>query len=233
MRNTLTIPNPALKFILLQRTQLQRLNLRLFRKLGISYFPRLCGLETRLRRASITSAFLASIQEDFADIQPHLPGRVNCILDIGCGVGGIDVLLNDHYQAQSPQFFLLDKSQLDPTVFYDFHSQTAFYNSLDMARELLKANGFVEPAIHCLEATPDNRIQIEGGIDLALSLISWGFHYPVSTYVNEVARVLVPGGCVILDVRKGTTGLKELRDCFPEVKLLVEKPKYLRLLARK
>lgn len=233
MRTTLIIPDPALKFILLQRTQLQRLNLRLFRKLGISYFPGLCGLETRLRRAAITSAFLTSVQEDLAEIDSHLPGRANRILDIGCGVGGIDVLLNDHYQAQSPQFFLLDKSQLDPTVFYDFHKQTAFYNSLDLARQMLKLNGVAEPAIHCLEATPDNRIQMEGGIDLAISLISWGFHYPVSTYVNEVARVLTPGGGVILDVRKGTTGLKELRDCFPEVKVLVEKPKYLRLLARK
>src|SRR5258708_28711139 len=73
MRNTLNLPEPALKFVLLQRTGLQKLRLRLLTKLGVPYFPRICNLEARWRRDAITKGFLASFDEDFDDIQTILP----------------------------------------------------------------------------------------------------------------------------------------------------------------
>ena len=233
MRNTLNLPDPALKFVLLQRTALQKLHFRWLTKLGIHYFPRFCNLEARWRRDAITQGFLASLQADFEDIENHLPLDPRRILDIGCGIGGIDVLLNDHYRPNGVHFHLLDKSSLAENVFYDFHDQAAFYNSLNLAHDFLKLNGVAESSVTCQEATSDNRIHFDPGFGLIISLISWGFHYPVTVYLAEVARVLAPTGALILDVRKGTTGLQDLRSCFSDVRVISEKPKFLRLIAKR
>ena len=206
--------------------------MRFLTKLGISYFPHLCNLEARWRRSAITQGFRNSLQEDFDDIRDHLPNQPKRILDIGCGLGGIDVFLSDRFGSMAPHFYLLDKTSVEQSIFYEFHEQAAFYNSLILAREFLSLNGVKASSITCLEAAPDNRIDIEPGLDLVISLISWGFHYPVTTYLAEVGRALSPSGVVILDVRKGTAGLRELRSLFSEVRVISEKPKFLRLLAR-
>ena len=106
-------------------------------------------------------------------------------------------------------------------------------DSLDQAREFLKLNGVGDSAITTQEATTDNRIPFGSSFGLIISLISWGFHYPVTTYLSEAARVLASDGSVILDVRKGTNGLRELRSQFSDVRVISEKPKFLRLCARR
>ena len=231
---TIEIPDEALPFILLQRTGLQRLNFRFLRKLGVSYHPRLCGWECRWRGAAIRRDFAASILQDYDQIRAHLPERAGTILDIGCGVAGIDVALHRHYAVQPPQFRLLDKSAVSERVFYDFHAAAAFYNSLEAASRVLTSNGVAEAAIQRFEANEQNTIPLgDGSVDLVISLISWGFHYPVATYLREAARVLAPGGAMILDVRRDSGGLEELRASFPSLATISEQPKFLRVCARR
>lgn len=43
---------------------------------------------------------------------------------------------------------------------------------------------------------------------------AFGFHYPVSTYLDAVWEALSPGGRAILDVRDATGGGDEVRDRF-------------------
>lgn len=231
---TIEVPNEALPFILLQRTGLQRLNFRFLRKLGVSYHPRLCGWECRWREAAIRRDFITSIHRDYEQIRAHLPERVGTVLDIGCGVAGIDVALHRHYIARPPQFRLLDKSAVSERVYYDFHAAAAFYNSLEAARRMLTSNGVSAEAIQSFEANEQNTIPLaDGNADLILSLISWGFHYPVATYLREAARVLAPGGTIIMDVRRDSGGLEELRAVFPSLITISEQPKFLRVCARR
>jgi SAM-dependent methyltransferase len=227
------VPDEAVKFILLQRTGLQKFNFRIFRKLGVPYYPHFCLWESKLRRDSVVPDFTQSIMLDYEEIRAHLPAQASQILDIGCGVAGIDVALNQHYTSQPPRFYLLDRSTVSSKVFYDFHAEAAYYNSLDAARAMLVNNGVAPPNVVCLEATEKNEIAGPVGIDLVISLISWGFHYPVSVYLPEVARVLSPHGSIILDVRKDSPGLDDLRGRFGQVAIISEKPKFLRVLARR
>jgi hypothetical protein len=47
------------------------------------------------------------------------------------------------------------------------------------------------------------RFKSEGNVDLIFSRKSWGFHYPLTEYLAEVARSLSKHGVVIPDVRAG------------------------------
>ncbi len=230
----LSIPDEALPFILLQRTGLQRLNFRFLRKLGVAYHPRICTWECRWRRAAIAADFAASINGDYQQIRGFLPAAAGTILDIGCGVAGIDAALNRHYVAQPPQFRLLDKSAVSSEIYYDFHSEAAFYNSLGAAQAVLKHNGVAAAAVKCFEATEDNRIPLaDGSVNLVISLISWGFHYPVTVYLQEVMRVLAPGGSLIMDVRRDSSGLDDLRGAFANLAIIAEQSKFLRVCGQR
>lgn len=134
---------------------------------------------------------------EYMELRPKLeelsPRRV---ADIGAGYGlfdvflsrdlGVSVLLIDIEQSQSRQF--------------GFKKQGAAYSNLARAEEFAFANG-VEP--HQFQVlNPDHTPLLEGGtVDMAVSFLSCGFHYPVSTYLDYFEDQVRPDGQVILDLR--------------------------------
>jgi SAM-dependent methyltransferase len=132
-------------------------------------------------------------------------------MDIGCGLAGIDVFLCRHYGPEL-ELALLDREGRSPT-FHGFREQAAFYNSLAAARALLCANGVPGGRVRTYDADRDG-FPDGGGFDLVISLLSRGFHYPVTTYLPPVVRSLAPGGRLIIDVRHGTDGEAQLAAAF-------------------
>lgn len=238
MNADLFIPDIACKFILLQRTDFIRFTKKrpyrfLVNRVPLITYERVVALEARVRRPEIKRQYRDCMNEEYGSIKDHLPERCATVLDIGCGLAGIDVLLDRHYAKQAPSFFLLDRTHVEEDVFYMFEDKGAFYNSLELTEQVLAANGVDDARVHLLDATDGNDIPIAGQVDLALSLLSWGFHYPVATYLNTVYELLNDGGCVIIDVRKGTDGLDLLANKFGEYVILHEKRNHLRVCARR
>ena len=238
------VPDTALKYILFQRTGYLLFTNRAFFRAARKILPflsyeKMINLEARLSRERIKARYVADMDQEYQSMKAYLPPVCSRVLDIGCGVAGIDVFLRQHYQAQNQdqaqvlQFFLLDKSQLETRVFYGFQSHAAFYNSLCVAKNVLVVNGIPDDNILTLEAADDNTIAIQDRIDLVISLISWGFHYPVQTYVQAVYQLLSEQGRLILDVRKKTDGLAILKDWFSVCDVIAEEKKYVRVLCRK
>jgi SAM-dependent methyltransferase len=151
--------------------------------------------------------YAEAIAKEFAAMVPFLPPEVESVLDIGCGMAGIDVLFWRHYQ---PDLYLLDGTGMTEER-VGFHQTMKPYNSMKVARELLALNGV--PAGRVSEGLPES-------CDLVISLFSWGFHYPVSVYLPLVKRVLWHGGRLLLDLRKGTGGEEALRADFDRVGVL-------------
>jgi hypothetical protein len=80
-----------------------------------------------------------------------------------------------------------------------------------------------EDRVHCLEAPDDGNLDgVIRSVDLVISTISWGFHYPISLYVESVARIMSNGGVLLVDIRKGTDGLEELERQFPRLTEVVD-----------
>ncbi len=234
------IPKGAEKYVLFQRTAylymarsknpfIQFLY-KIFLK-GYS-FNRYVELEATLFPRRIASLYSKDMNDEYATLKDSLPGRAGKILDIGCGMAGIDALIYNHYDGNTDTY-LLDKTMVDANVFYLFKETGSFYNSLSIAKDLLMVNGVVSSKIHTQEATVDNRIIFDDNFDLVISLISWGFHYPVATYLEAVYEKMNIGGVLILDVRKDTDGEELLTKRFGSISTIVDEQKYRRVLVVK
>lgn len=235
---SLLLPDSAVKFIAFQRTDALRFPHfpgygAIKRIVPKAFYNLAVAAESRLRPQAIKSFYAADINAEFDTLAPHLPASAQSILDVGCGVAGIDALLWQHYLTDSPEIYLLDRSATDASVFYGFKSRGAFYNSLEIAAEVLRANKVPPAQTHLIEATDDNAIKLNGPIDIVVSLISWGFHYPVATYLEPAHAKLRDGGRLFLDVRKGTDGLELLRDKFSSISIIVDEAKFDRVCAIK
>ena len=64
------------------------------------------------------------------------------------------------------------------------------------------ANGFNVSNWHWVNATVPNVAALEK-VDIVMSLLSWGFHYPIEVYSSTVRQLLKPGGRLILTIRAG------------------------------
>jgi SAM-dependent methyltransferase len=233
------IPDDVVKYILFQRTgYIKYARGKLFmlvNKYGPwSYYEKAVALEAGFRKKDIKDLFQKDIYNEYLKIRDHLPATCDSVLDIGCGAGGIDLFLFRHYhQSPSLQFYLLDKTKINKRVFYNYKPKGAFYNSLPATENLLNINGIPGENIHLLEATEDSQIDIPRKVDLVISLISWGFHYPVSTYLERVYDLLQEKGRLIIDLRCDQQGAKELEQKFSSVTPIAESKNALRVLAIK
>ena len=131
------------------------------------------------------------------------------------------------------QFLFLDQTGIDKQVFYDFHGKASIYNSLETAKEMMTRNGIPGENVNLFEVKDGPRIKQEAKIDLAISLLSWGFHYPVSTYLDQAHKLLRPGGVLIMDIRQGTDGRKELESRFGPSEVISSEEKKVRVRAVK
>ena len=236
----IVVPDAAVPYILFQRTAYLRTPVAPIYRFLNRWLPFrtplynvVVAIEARLRAAQIKRLYAEDMQREYATFQGWLPAHCQRVLDVGCGVAGINVLIQRHYGAQPLDLHLLDKSEVARRVFYLFKERGAFYNSLAVARDLLVANGIPSHGIHTLEATAHSTIAIDAPVDLVLSLISWGFHYPVQTYVERVHALLSDAGVLILDLRRGTDGEAVLRRYFARVELITTTPKYERVAVYK
>ena len=240
MSGQLLVPDAAVRYILFQRTGYLRFPVTLLYRYLFRFLPfplpiynLVVALESRLGVSRIKARYQEDMKNEYLSIKAFLPHNCSAVLDIGCGVAGIDVFIDRHYADQRPDFYLLDKSRVETSVYYMFNARGAFYNSFDVARELLIENGVAGESIHLLEANDDNEIMINGRADLVLSLLSWGFHYPVWVYRDRVYDVLGEDGVAILDVRKGTDGVDALKAKFRLVDVVMETEKSYRLAVRR
>jgi glycosyltransferase involved in cell wall biosynthesis/SAM-dependent methyltransferase len=236
----LTIPDAAVKYILFQRTAyLIYQNTPWLNKIIIHIpfltYNHMVLFEAWLFRKRIKRLFSEDIAREYAAIKNFLPEHTHAVLDIGCGVAGIDVMLYRHYKTQNRtiDLYLLDETELNQKVYYGFEKKASFYNSLSIAKLLLASNRIESKNVHVQEINSDYKINFSTKFDLVISLISWGFHYPVSTYLDQVYNLLKPNGVLIMDIRKGTGEEKMLKDKFHNIKIISEGQKYMRIVTHK
>jgi SAM-dependent methyltransferase len=141
--------------------------------------------------------------------------NIASILDIGCGLGLVDLVLYKRI-SPSPDVYLLDKNNehksLSP-VSGGFNQRFIFTADLDLARDIFETNGVKTEQLHFVE--PDNNaIASLPKVDLILSITAWGFHFPIEMYWEGVQRILHNKSVIFIDLRKKTNSYSFLKDRF-------------------
>lgn len=177
---SIVIPERAYRFLVLQQGRLSPLN---------------------RDRIIWARAYTERLQADYKLIAPHLPDLeegTHHSLDVGSGIGGINVLITRHYKPLVELVpILMDGRADEPKV--TLHRRT--FNDMRAASEFHLANG---GTIYEVDANqrPLMWPLSDAKAVLVTSLASWCFHYAPDVYLDFILANIVPGARIILDVRK-------------------------------
>jgi SAM-dependent methyltransferase len=161
-------------------------------------------------------------QEEIKIINSYIKEKPQSILDIGCGLGIYDLALQDFYKTNI-KYYLLDKTTTpseEKNVYYGHREKGAFYNNMDYTKDFLVTNGISENNIECIMVNDNNDVTNNylreklSNIDLVISIISWGFHYPIKTYLDTVHQILNANGLLCLHCRNINENLPILMSKF-------------------
>lgn len=153
-------------------------------------------------RRAWEAAYSEAILATYNSIRPYLPSQCRALLDVGSGLGGIDIVLARHYD-HAARVWLLDGVEERP--FVERHSKP--FSDMGVAREYLALNGVRLAGYFAPDLT---LTQLESGevpistdaFDLVVSFGAWCFHFAPEVYLAFVLSRLAPGGRVIVDVRR-------------------------------
>lgn len=153
------------------------------------------GLEVARRAAAVIHAEYQSLA---ADLKASKPKR---IADIGCGYGLFDLFAARDSKAS----VVLIDIEHNTRRHFGFAEQGAAYSNLATARRLLEANGVAAKRIETVNPQTQDLTALKP-VDLAISFLSCGFHYPVSAYSEFFTTQVTPKGVIMLDVREASAG---------------------------
>jgi hypothetical protein len=123
------------------------------------------------------------------------------ILDIGSGNSLIDLAICLTFPEKNFKFILVDDSdtfkQIKNTLtkFYDEHNYKT-YNNWSLVNTAIEQNRFVKE--NFIFKSPNDE-WAESKVDLILSTASWGWHYPIDTYLDKVSNIIKDGGHIYIN----------------------------------
>ncbi len=181
------------------------------------------GLEVARRAAGV-------IRAEYRALSPVLKQlSLKRVADIGCGYAFFDLFLSREFNAE---LVLIDLETNDRRHF-GFRKAGAAYSSLKTAQDFLVTNGIPAENITTLnpKTTAPETVSL---VDLVVSFLSCGFHYPVDSYLPFLDHALVPGGSAIFDLRAKTADAQiDALARFGDVTDLEAPPKARRVLLQK
>lgn len=162
------------------------------------------------------AAYQRSLMRIYSSIRSTLPDRCSSVLDIGSGLGGIDVLLAKHYGGLN--VCLLDGIACEARV----HRHAEPFSNREVALDFQAKNGNTS-VTYCWPTPPDRTF------DLIVSFAAWCFHIEPSQYIEAVKSAMHGGTTLIVDARARIDWHEQLRAAFGRPVILHQENKYFRM----
>ncbi len=151
----------------------------------------------RSRRDELLRRAAGVIRAEYDEIKPAIDDlKPKSIADIGCGYAIYDLF---HWRDFPGRIVLVDLEESEERHF-GYKETGSAYSNLDKAKAFLVANGVTARNITLVN--PQKKALPKTKVDLAVSFISCGFHYPVDTYETYFRDGVSAKGALILDVRR-------------------------------
>jgi len=163
-------------------------------------------------------AYLASLKEIAESIWKFLPEKCDRVLDVGSGLGGIDLLLSRRYK--TAHFDLLDGTDYKP---YVYNHNVPFSNS-GVALDFHHKNG--NDRVECVWP----KVPVDRTYDLVVSFAAWCFHISPINYLDGITRASHDKTRLIIEVRRERKDwLTALVKAFGRPVVLAKREKFVRL----
>ena len=206
------------KLLLLQRNELlSKKQFLLRKKLGRYLFTNYIINFFQLK--NLEKKTFKLFEKEFLEIKKYLPSKALTIMDIGCGLGILNIFLNKYYNF--PKFFLLDKNKVDKKIKYGHHEKYESYNFLNNTKNILLNNGINTKKLKLFDVEKKFLIPNKS-IDLVISLKSMGYHYPINIYFHLLKKVCKNKTIYIFDISKKNQTVVKLKEIFKSVKIIRE-----------
>jgi hypothetical protein len=136
---------------------------------------------------------------DLSTVIAQLPNNAT-ILDIGSGNSLIDLAICLNFPEKNFKFILVDDSDtfLKSKGNSKFYDETNYktYNNWSFVNKVIESNSFIKE--NFIFKSP-NDVWTESKVDLILSTTSWGWHYPVDTYLDKVNNIIKDDGFIYIN----------------------------------
>ncbi len=149
-----------------------------------------------------TQKHTSSKKEIFQQIDSYLESPPKTILDIGCGYAKESGFF---YEKYNTSLFLLDgdpknnKTNQERDIGFGKAEDFKFYTDIESLKRVYDSRNMKYTFIDAsMPKIPDIKF------DLIYSLLSCGFHYPITDYINLIKEHSDENTIVIIDVRKET-----------------------------
>jgi SAM-dependent methyltransferase len=162
------------------------------------------------------AAYERSLLRIYSSIRGALPNRCTSVLDIGSGLGGIDVLLAKHFGGLD--VCLLDGIDCPPEV--RRHAEP--FSNREVALDFQAKNGNTS-VMYCWPTPPARTF------DLIVSFAAWCFHIEPMRYIDVVKAAMHENTTLVLDVRARVDWHDQLRAAFGRPVILHQEHKYFRM----
>lgn len=166
------------------------------------------------------AAYEASLQNLFNNIEPYLPKECGSILDIGAGLGGVDILLGRHFGGVTVG--LLDGIDCPPYT----HASNIPFSNAAVAKDFHLKNGSQFVNTYWPAPPPAEHF------DLIVSFAAYAFHIAPFEYMKMLMNCVRPHTVLIFDVRKKKEWLAELVTAFGKPQVALNAEKFVRCVFR-
>lgn len=165
-------------------------------------------------------AYENSIQNLFENLKPHLPAECGSILDIGSGLGGVDILLAQHFGGAT--IGLLDGTDCLPFT----HAHNLPFSNAEVAKDFHLKNG--SKFVQCYWPAPPPAEHF----DLIVSFAAYAFHIAPFEYLGVLMNAIRPHTIMVFDVRKKKEFLAPLVTAFGKPEIIFQAEKFVRCVFR-
>lgn len=140
--------------------------------------------------------YLKLSQSEYDAFKEYIDAPKN-ILELGCGLGRMSIFLN-HQLEQEAKFILADFSLYSENIKYGWNPKESYYNNLEYTEKFAKLNNLHNFNLFDLKNDDISRLS---NVDLVMSFLSVGFHYPIEQYFLKLLKITSDDAVMIFGIR--------------------------------
>ena len=177
-------------------------------------FKEIAGLQVTQLQKKQDDYYLKISESEYSRIKDIIREPLN-VLELGCGLGRFSIYLNSQLN-YNPHFILADFSKISKKIRYGWNPQESYYNDLSLTAEFCEDNGLQSYEVFDLAKQSIKDLK---EIDLVMSFLSVGFHYPIEQYIEDLGNITSDGAILIFGIRVGAYTEKSFPN-FSKAKIL-------------